>query len=90
MSSVVFLVEHLQGALILNKSAPNMTCLLFLNSYALSDQKPNTVAHPNPVMEADKVDFCSEHFNPLLALNKKDLLPPIPNEKPLDNVGRCR
>lgn len=42
-------------------------------------------AHNDPAL-----DFFSEHFDALKALQTRGLQPPVPRVKPLDNITRCR
>lgn len=44
---------------------------------------------PSPSI-SDQLDFLSEHFNPLLALNSPNVVLPDPRARPLDNLYKCR
>jgi hypothetical protein len=37
-----------------------------------------------------RLDFLSKEFDPQLALSQKDLLPPVSNVLPLDNLSKCK
>lgn len=45
---------------------------------------------PRCSADAERLDFTSVHFDPLLALRHEGLLPPVPDAPPLDNLSKFR